>query len=473
MACFDRTLELWDLAGYKPPRLTQDPLEQQEDELVELAKTYSDIDDEIADQEIERKDRFYHESEKEFFLAEWTRYFHNGVPTVYECDHALRVRNIRTKKLKKGKNTMTISVDETCEVDGCENMTKRKLRHKENGTSLRCKEHINGQKTMTNERHVFRHVICFKAFFPEKCVDGFEIDHLLEGEFRRKTQLMSLASKPHKANIKKTKRHQQIDYSKANSKKIIVYHDESCNNIHSEYTSISEAANKLDLTASCIKSVCESHKKYGNLFFRCPEQPNLDGEEWVDSPALKSLLSRDHKNFDNIKVSNCGRLLTQNFIKTRGSQVKKRGVVSKYSQSCGYPIHHLIYCGFYNIIPIGLKNEKGEPLIVLHNDNHPDTFLDETKTRYSNKPQTLRLGTYKENNKESCDVGFGQKKNRKVKGTNLETGQIIIAKSRTEMSKLTGINNIGTISKLANVGHCGEHGHRYYSCQGWTFENLD
>ncbi len=102
MSRIDRTQELWDLAGYKPPRLSEDPLEQEEDELVELAKTYSDIDDEIADREIERKEQFFHESEKKVFTASWVPYFHNGVKTVYECDHALRVRNANTGKLRKG-----------------------------------------------------------------------------------------------------------------------------------------------------------------------------------------------------------------------------------------------------------------------------------------------------------------------------------------------------------------------------------
>jgi hypothetical protein len=177
-----------------------------------------------------------------------------------------------------------------------------------------------------------------------------------------------------------------------------------------EFPSSMEAERKTGIRQDMI-SLCANNKlkTSGGFIWKFKiflDQLDLPGEEWKTSERLihflveKGKLTR--KNAEKIRVSNMGRVLTAQGIKTKGNIMKRQ---PKYRRACHFKVHKLIWYGWGDRLP---RFVDGKPEHILHNDSQP---LDEDGC-VSNAFEHLRLGTQSENMLESYEFGRLSKKRK-------------------------------------------------------------
>jgi len=139
------------------------------------------------------------------------------------------------------------------------------------------------------------------------------------------------------------------------------------------------------------------------MLFEISSQDDLPREEWKSSERLISMLTIkgkiSHKAAEKIKVSNLGRVLTCQGIKTRGNTMTR---CRKYRRACHFKVHQLVWA-------VWGDRDPNPDEFILHDDSQP---LDEEGC-VSNAIQHLRLGTQSENMKECWAVG-SKAKRRKI-----------------------------------------------------------
>jgi len=121
-------------------------------------------------------------------------------------------------------------------------------------------------------------------------------------------------------------------------------------------------------------------------------QKDLEGEQWKTNDALKSaILQRNptwkEKNIAKIRVSNKGRILTAQGIKTKGYIQTSH---NSYRGYCGWQVHQLVWMVWGDGRPVP---KAGDDLMILHDDNKEK----DEEGCVSNAIEHLRLGTQSEN----------------------------------------------------------------------------
>jgi len=169
------------------------------------------------------------------------------------------------------------------------------------------------------------------------------------------------------------------------------------------FASANEASRKLGISpagiSGCVRGRCPTFKGFKWRYISQPSQEDLEGEEWRTSEWLRKELKSRAKLSDRaiakIRVSNLGRVLTSQGIKTKGGTQLE---IPKYRFVRGsITMHQLVWWAFHD----EPTDTSQKDLVICHDDTEP---LDEDGC-YTNALHTLRLDTQSNNIKESHAVG--------------------------------------------------------------------
>jgi len=267
---------------------------------------------------------------------------------------------------------------------------------------------------------------CIKAIYHLSLITFFPhikpmetVDHIDENynnNYIGNLQWMNRGGKD--GNSAKSRKLKPINTAHAKSKPIIQWTLDG--KIVNEFVSASEAARELKIDhgsiCTCARGERLTYKGFKWTFKPLPSQEDLPGEKWDTSDCLKNIIRQRTELTENaikkIKISNLGRILTANNIKTKG---KKEGRGSPYRCFHNIFIHTLVWAVWGNRSP-GFINNK--PEIILHNDK----ILPDKEGCVNNAIEHLSLGTHSENTRQSYahgNLGRNIKLKRKLKEAQL------------------------------------------------------
>jgi hypothetical protein len=291
--------------------------------------------------------------DSKLFYGFWTKGWRDvvGYEHLYEMNHMAHVRNKKTKNLLK--------LDQQAKVSVVKYGKARKI-------------------------PVYHLVLI--SFFPHIPRNNRVCDHIDENRLNNCVNNLQWLSRS--ANSTKSLNLRPRNHAPATSKPVEQWSKDRATFI-AKYNSAREAARITHISQGGISNcaVGRNHSA-GGFFWKFEEvesQYDLPGEQWATNDTLRNMFSNP-----KIRVSNMGRILTAQGIKTKGKIVKGTSGHREYE---GQTVHKLVWVVWGDGRPLP---KKGDTLVICHNDAIPR----DKDGCVSNAIEHLRLDTQSENMKE-------------------------------------------------------------------------
>lgn len=274
-----------------------------------------------------------------------------GFEGMYEINHMCQVRNKKTKRILK-----------TCR-------DRVPLYNKQKKKFIKVVYHL-----------------ALEAFFPHIARNGRGVDHI--DEDHSNNALNNLQWMIGTLNSTKSNKLRPRMTGVSRSKPVEQWSKDGNEKLR-EFTSTHEAARETGISqghiSKCARNQNQFSGKYLWRFKNLESQEDYHGEIWKTNDTLQNMLLSS-----KVCVSNMGRILTSNGLKTKGT---KRPGSSGHRRYQNYSVHQLVWVVWGDGRPLP---SNGSNLVVCHNDSIP---RDEDNC-VSNAIEHLRLDTRSANAKE-------------------------------------------------------------------------